>query len=281
MRLLKTIEEAKAYIKEVKTAGRSVGFVPTMGYLHEGHLQLMKVARRECDTVIISIFVNPIQFGVNEDYDKYPRDLTRDCELAASVGVDAVFAPTAAEMYPSGYATFLEVEGLTEKLCGLSRPGHFRGVTTVVTKLFNIVQPDIAYFGQKDAQQVLVIKKMVADLNMNLTVKTVETVREADGLAMSSRNTYLNKEERQAALVLYKSLQKARDMIRAGERQKSRVIAAMEALIKAEPLARIDYVDILSIPDLRDIEELKGEILIALAVYIGNTRLIDNFMLEV
>lgn len=281
MRLLKTIEEAKAYIKEVKTAGRSVGFVPTMGYLHEGHLQLMKVARRECDTVIISIFVNPIQFGVNEDYDKYPRDLTRDCELAASVGVDAVFAPTAAEMYPSGYATFLEVEGLTEKLCGLSRPGHFRGVTTVVTKLFNIIQPDIAYFGQKDAQQVLVIKKMVADLNMNLTVKTVETVREADGLAMSSRNSYLNKEERQAALVLYKSLQKARDMIQAGERQKSRVIAAMEALIKAEPLARIDYVDILSIPDLRDIEELKGEILIALAVYIGNTRLIDNFMLEV
>ncbi|ADG81103.1 pantoate--beta-alanine ligase [Thermincola potens] len=281
MRLLKTIEEAKAYIKEVKTAGRSVGFVPTMGYLHEGHLQLMKVARRECDTVIISIFVNPIQFGVHEDYDKYPRDLTRDCELAASVGVDAVFAPTAAEMYPSGYATFLEVEGLTEKLCGLSRPGHFRGVTTVVTKLFNIIQPDIAYFGQKDAQQVLVIKKMVADLNMNLTVKTVETVREADGLAMSSRNTYLNKEERQAALVLYKSLQKARDMIQAGERQKSRVIAAMEALIKAEPLARIDYVDILSIPDLRDIEELKGEILIALAVYIGNTRLIDNFMLEV
>lgn len=281
MIILDSIEKAKAYINEKKLSGKKIGFVPTMGFLHKGHLRLMELARQECDEVIISIFVNPIQFGENEDYDQYPRDLTRDVGLAESVGVDAIFAPTVADMYPKGYQTFVDVQKLTDKLCGLSRPGHFRGVTTVVLKLFNIIQPDVAYFGQKDAQQVLVIKKMVADLNMNLDVQVVKTVREADGLAMSSRNAYLDSKERQAALVLYRSLKFAERMVLDGEREKASILQKLKVFIEREPLAKIDYIDILRWPDLEDCPFLEGTVLVALAVIIGNTRLIDNAILEV
>ncbi|NPV74211.1 MAG: pantoate--beta-alanine ligase [Pelotomaculum sp.] len=279
MLVCNTISEIREFVREARSKGRSIGFVPTMGYLHEGHLELMRRAKERCDTVVISIFVNPTQFGPNEDYDRYPRDLERDARLAGQVGVDAIFNPSVEEMYPAGYCTYVDVERLTGKLCGLSRPGHFRGVCTVVTKLFNIVKPDYAFFGQKDAQQALVIKRMAADLNMDLEVITVPTVREADGLAMSSRNVYLDPEQRRAALVLSRSLEKAGEAFRAGERDASKLRQMVLDMIKAEPLANIDYVEIYSYPELEPLDQINGPALLALAVKIGQTRLIDNAIL--
>lgn len=281
MKIIKTTAEMKEYSGKVRAAGKVLGFVPTMGYLHEGHLTLMGESGKKSDVTVASIFVNPLQFGQGEDYGEYPRDLTRDTALAEKAGVAAVFAPTAAEMYPRGYHTFVDVAGVTAPLCGRSRPGHFRGVTTVVNKLFNIVRPHYAFFGQKDAQQVLAIRKMAVDLNMDLEIVVVPTVREADGLAMSSRNVYLNPAERQAATVLSKSLAKARELVEHGERDPEAVKEAVKEMITGEPLAKIDYVELLSMPDLTATSRLTGQNLLALAVFIGKTRLIDNTVLEV
>ncbi|MFA5882047.1 MAG: pantoate--beta-alanine ligase [Eubacteriales bacterium] len=281
MQVIQSIDEIKAFVRSVRGQNKIIGFVPTMGYLHEGHLTLIREARNQTDFVVVSIFVNPLQFGVGEDYQEYPRDLRRDTSLAEAAGADVIFAPQVREMYPQGYSTFVEVEKLTDKLCGRSRPGHFKGVTTVVTKLFNIVQPDIAFFGQKDAQQAAVLQKMAKDLNMNLTIQIHPTVREKDGLAMSSRNSYLNPEERAAALCLYRSLEAAKNLIDAGERNTGALKQKIEGLIGQEPLARIDYVEILSFPELAETEYLKGSSLAALAVFIGRTRLIDNIIVEV
>lgn len=279
--ILRTIAETKDYLNKARKAKKTIGLVPTMGFLHKGHLTLMEEARKKCDLVIASIFVNPLQFGVGEDFEEYPRDLTKDVELAKGVGVEAIFAPEVKEMYPKGYATFVDLEKVTEPLCGRSRPGHFRGVATVVTKLFNIIQPDFAYFGQKDAQQVMVIRTMATDLNMNLEIVTVPIVREEDGLAMSSRNVYLNPQERQQAVVLYQSLQKAKEAVIAGERNPEKVINILEDLIKSKPLAQLEYAEILSLPDLANLTVIQGQILLALAVRFGKTRLIDNMLLEV
>lgn len=281
MKIIKTVDEMKRYSAEIRARGQSLGLVPTMGYLHDGHLTLMRESGKKCDVTVASIFVNPLQFGQGEDYEEYPRDLTRDAALAEEAGTDAIFAPAVSEMYPKGYNTFVDVSGVTEQLCGRSRPGHFRGVTTVVNKLFNIVQPHFAFFGQKDAQQVLTIKKMVIDLNMNLAIVVVPIIREADGLAMSSRNVYLSPGERQAAPVLYKSLLKARDMVGQGERDPEVVKGAVKEMITGEPLAQIDYVELLSMPNLTVTQRLEDQNLLALAVFFGKTRLIDNLVLEV
>jgi pantoate--beta-alanine ligase len=252
-----------------------------MGYLHEGHLSLIRQARQDCDAVIISIFVNPTQFACGEDYERYPRDVDRDCLLAFGAGVDFIFAPLTDEMYPGGYQTFISVEKLSLPLCGVCRPGHFRGVATIVAKLFNIIRPDISYFGAKDAQQTLVVKKMVADLNMEVEIKVLPTVRTADGLAMSSRNNYLTKEEKVSALVLYKSLLEARRLIDSGEKDSSQVFKMMEEMLRKEPRVKIDYISLVDGETLREKKEIAGEILIALAVWIGNTRLIDNISIKV
>ncbi|SHF49863.1 pantoate--beta-alanine ligase [Desulforamulus putei] len=280
MRLCKTVEEVRSFINSVRSEGKTVGLVPTMGYLHQGHLSLMHEAKRRCDVVVVSIFVNPTQFGPNEDYQTYPRDLQRDAGLAAEAGVDAVFAPEVAEMYPPGFSTFVDVAGVSEPLCGASRPGHFRGVATVVTKLFNIVRPDMAFFGQKDFQQVLVIKRLVEDLNMDVRIVDLPIVREADGLALSSRNVYLSEEERKAALVLSRSLSLARQWVAEGEKDIARLKELVVREIRSEPLADIDYVEILSIPHLKQMDVLQDKALLALAVRFGKTRLIDNTVLE-
>lgn len=281
MRIFHTIAEIREFVRQARAKGHSIGFVPTMGYLHEGHLELMRRAREQCDTVVVSIFVNPTQFGPGEDLASYPRDLERDARMAEGVGADAIFNPGAEEIYPPGYCTYVDVERITEYLCGASRPGHFRGVATVVSKLFNIVKPDYAFFGQKDAQQVLIIKRMAADLNMEVEVVTVPTVRERDGLAMSSRNVYLEPEQRRAALVLSKSLNRAAEEVRAGERNAAKIRQLVIDMIKAEPLADIDYVEIYSHPDLEPVESIEGQALLALAVRMGRARLIDNIILDV
>ncbi|MGI9861063.1 pantoate--beta-alanine ligase [Moorella naiadis] len=281
MKLLETIEAVHNYVNTARRLGRSIGLVPTMGYLHAGHLSLVRKAREQNDVVIMSIFVNPTQFGPEEDFSRYPRDLERDQELAAGAEVDAIFAPPVAEMYPEGYATYVQVEGLTEVLCGASRPGHFRGVTTVVSKLFNIVQPDRAYFGQKDYQQAQVIKRMVRDLNFPVEIITVPIVREADGLAMSSRNKYLTPEQRRSALALYRALNLGAGIIKSGERRAAAVRKAMETEITAQPQTRIDYIAVSDADTLQPLEEIAGRVLLALAVWVGNTRLIDNLILEV
>jgi pantoate--beta-alanine ligase len=281
MRLIDKISDMKAIIRSNKTMGKTIGFVPTMGYLHEGHLSLASRSVQDNDFTVMSIFVNPTQFGPNEDFEKYPRDLERDLTFAESVGVDVVFAPTVEEMYPDGYKTYVNVEDITEVLCGRSRPGHFRGVTTVVNKLFNIVEPQKAYFGQKDAQQVIVLKKMVRDLNMNLEVITCPIIRESDGLAMSSRNVYLNSDERKAAVILSKSLFEAEELIKQGETSRKKVVEYIESAIGKEKLAAIDYIEVVSADNLEMMEQLKGNILIALAVRFGKTRLIDNVIVEV
>ena len=256
-----------------------VGFVPTMGYLHEGHLMLVRRARAENAVTVASIFVNPAQFGPKEDYARYPRDPERDLSLLEKEGTDLVFMPSAEEMYPPGCSTRVDVDGVTEMLEGASRPGHFRGVATVVAKLFNIVEPTRAYFGQKDAQQLVVIKKMVSDLNMNLEVVAVPTVREPDGLAMSSRNIYLDAEERRAALVLWKSLSLARDLYSRGERETGILRTVMAELVNKEPMARIDYISVADPENLVELMEVNQAALISMAVYIGKTRLIDNTLL--
>lgn len=280
MQICRTVKEIRAFVQQVRSRGGSVGLVPTMGYFHQGHLALMRRARESCDAVVVSIFVNPLQFGPQEDFARYPRDFARDAAMAEEAGVAAVFAPSAEEMYPSGFATHVEVGGLTDCLCGLSRPGHFRGVATVVAKLFNIVRPDRAFFGQKDAQQLLVVRRLAADLNMDLEIVAVPTVREADGLAMSSRNVYLEPEQRRAAVVLYQSLREAEEMVRGGERDAGRVRRKIEEMIAAVPEARIDYVEIRSLPALEPVQELDAPALLALAVRFGTTRLIDNTVLN-
>ena len=281
MQIYHTIKEIRDFVMDARIQGKTIGFVPTMGYFHDGHLELMRRAKKQCNVVIVSIFVNPTQFGPKEDFAKYPRDMERDAQMSREIGVDAIFNPGVAEMYPEGYCTDVTVERITEKLCGTARPGHFRGVATVVTKLFNIVAPDRAYFGQKDAQQVLVIKRMAADLDLDLEVITVTTRREADGLAMSSRNIYLDKTQRQAALVLSRGLQAAADAVATGEKN----IAALRQLavhtISSEPLAEIDYVEIFSYPELSEVEHFTDSALLAVAVRIGQTRLIDNIILGV
>lgn len=282
MRTFNAITEMQNWCLEQKRQGKTIGLVPTMGYLHAGHLSLVKEARSQCEITVVSIFVNPIQFGVGEDFEDYPRDLQKDSSLLEQAGVDALFAPSTREMYPAGYNSYVEVTGgITEKLCGRSRPGHFRGVTTVVSKLFNICLPDIAFFGQKDAQQVMVIEKMVRELNFPLRIVRVPIVREADGLAMSSRNVYLSPEQRRQALVLSQSLQKAREAILGGEREVGKVRDLLCATINTSPEANIDYAEIYDAGTLADVEEIRGRVLIALAVKIGTTRLIDNLIVEV
>ncbi|MCD6083374.1 pantoate--beta-alanine ligase [Candidatus Aerophobetes bacterium] len=276
MRLIRKIDEMRKYVRERKNK-KLIGFVPTMGYLHEGHLSLIRKARRECDEVIVSIFVNPTQFGRGEDYHSYPRDLKRDIALSEKEKVDVIFAPSVEEMYPEGYSTFVQVEGrLSSVLEGASRPGHFRGVCTVLVKLFNIINPDISFFGEKDFQQALIVKKMVEDLNIDTRIVLLPTVREEDGLAMSSRNSYFNEEERKAAIILYRSLKKAKEWIDQGERNSSRIIQKMKDFIAKEPLARIDYIAIVDSKSLEEVEQVERGNLIALAVYIGKVRLIDN-----
>jgi pantoate--beta-alanine ligase len=276
MELIRTVRDMMELSRRWRAEGKRVGFVPTMGYLHGGHETLMRTARPECDILVVSIFVNPTQFGPNEDFSRYPRDLERDLAICGGVPVDYVFHPTPEEMYPAGSATFVEVERLTAGLCGASRPGHFRGVATVVTKLLNLVKPHKAYFGQKDAQQLAVIRRMVADLFIDTEIVGVPTVREADGLAMSSRNVYLQGPERQAALVLSRALRRAQGMVAAGERRVEVLEAALHAEIAAEPLARLDYARVVDAESLEPITTLERPALCALAVFIGKTRLIDN-----
>lgn len=280
MKILRTVKEIQAYAKAMKAAGKTIGLVPTMGALHEGHLTLMRAAREKCDIVIASVFVNPTQFGPNEDYAAYPRRFEADCEKLATVPVDAVFHPEPAEMYPEGYCTYVNVEGdITKKLCGAQRPGHFRGVATVVTKLMNLSRADEAFFGQKDAQQVVVIRRFVEDLNINVHIHMVPIVREENGLARSSRNQYLSPKEKEAALILSRSLQRAKEAYSFGEREPEKIKQVVIDTLATEPLAAIDYVDIYSFPALQPITTVDGQALLAIAVRIGTTRLIDNVIL--
>jgi len=280
MEVIRSIKEMKNKINKIKIERKSVGFVPTMGYLHDGHKSLIECARKENDVVVVSIFVNPTQFGPNEDFERYPRDEERDKKICMDAGCDIMFIPEKDDMYGENYSTYVDVFNLTEGLCGASRPGHFRGVATVVTKLFNIVKPDRAYFGQKDAQQLVVIKRMVKDLNMDVDVIGCPIVREEDGLAMSSRNTYLNEDERKQALVLYKSLKLAERMINEGEKSVDKIKNEMINLINTAKDANIDYVEFVNSETLKPVERVEGKILIALAVKIGKTRLIDNMTIE-
>lgn len=281
MELIAKINKLKAVVRKMRGAGNSIGFVPTMGALHEGHLMLVKKAREVADTVLVSVFVNPIQFGRGEDFERYPRNLSHDVELLTWAGVDYVFAPAMEEFYPKDFDTFVEVEQLSEPLCGKFRPGHFRGVATVVTKLFTIVEPDYAFFGQKDAQQAGVIRRMARDLKFPVDVRICPIVREEDGLAMSSRNAYLSPDERRGATVLYRSLCRAAALILEGERQVARVRQAATDMIQAEPTARLEYFEIVDTRDFQPVAALRGEVLMALAVYIGKTRLIDNLLVDV
>ena len=280
MQIATTINEVRKQVKAWKKEGCSVGFVPTMGYLHEGHGSLISRARKENDKVVVSIFVNPMQFGPGEDLESYPRDLDKDSVYCESLGADLIFHPEPEEMYTDGFCSYVDMSVLTEELCGLSRPVHFRGVCTVVNKLFNIVQPDRAYFGQKDAQQLAIIKRMVQDLNMDLEIIGCPIVREEDGLAKSSRNTYLSEEERQAALVLSRAVKLGQELVAGGETDAKKIVSEMRALIEKEPLARIDYVKAVDGLTMQQIDTVKKPMLVALAVYIGKTRLIDNFIVD-
>ncbi len=283
MQIVTHIAELKQKIREARARGNTIGVVPTMGYLHEGHLTLMRRARTEQGFVIATLFVNPLQFGPTEDYAVYPRDLSRDSALAESTGIDVLFAPSVDEMYPAGNGrtlTFVDVEKITTFLCGASRPGHFRGVATVVTKLFNITEADVAYFGQKDAQQVAVIRRMVADLNMNVKIVPVPIVRESDGLALSSRNQFLSPAQRQAGLVLFRSLTRARALLEDGERDSAVILSAMNELIRQEPMAELDYIAIVDTQTLEPLKQISGDALVALAARFGKTRLIDNLLWE-
>lgn len=279
IRLLRTPDQVRRFAKSSKAGGRSLGLVPTMGYLHEGHLSLIRRAKRENNTVVVSIFVNPAQFGPKEDFKKYPRNLKRDKRLAKEAGADAIFYPSAKKMYPAGYSTYVDLTGITDKLCGRSRPGHFKGVATVVTKLFNAASPDIAYFGQKDAQQAIVVKRMARDLDMGLKIRVMPIVREADGLAMSSRNKYLSKDQRCDAAVLYESLMLAKKLIKSGERNADKIRSIIKKRIRSKGFARIDYISIVNTEDLKDVKKIKKGTMIALAVRIGRTRLIDNIII--
>lgn len=279
MKIVSTIDEVRNQVKEWRKEGQTIGFVPTMGYLHEGHMSLIDAAG-ENDKVVVSIFVNPMQFGPNEDLESYPRDLNHDAAMCEAHDVDLIFHPTPEEMYGESFYSYVDMTTLTQELCGLSRPVHFRGVCTVVAKLFNVVTPDKAYFGQKDAQQLAIIKRMVKDLNMPLQIVGCPIIREEDGLAKSSRNTYLSEEERKAALVLSRSIFLGKEMVENGECDAKKVIAAMTTEIHKEPLAKIDYVKMVDLETMQQVETVEGGILTAIAVYIGKTRLIDNFMFE-
>ena len=275
-----TIKDVRERVNAWKREGLTVGFVPTMGYLHEGHKSLMQAARANNDKVVVSVFVNPMQFGPNEDLESYPRDFEKDSALCESVGVDLIFHPEPEEMYADGFCSYVDMNGLTTELCGKSRPIHFRGVQTVVLKLFNIVKPDRAYFGQKDAQQLAVIKRMVKDLNVDTEIVGCPIVREADGLAKSSRNTYLNPDERKAALILSRSLKLGRKLIENGETDAKAVIKAITDSINTEPFAKIDYVDVVDFDTITPVDRIGKSVLVAIAVYVGKTRLIDNFIIE-
>ncbi|GKZ03227.1 pantoate--beta-alanine ligase [Paraclostridium bifermentans] len=278
MKIINNIKEIRKQVKDWKNDGLSIALVPTMGYLHEGHESLIKKASEDNDKVIVSIFVNPMQFGINEDLSTYPRNIDRDSDICEKNGASLIFNPSVEEMYTDGFSTFVDLNNLTSGLCGKSRPTHFRGVCTVVSKLFNIVNPDKAYFGQKDAQQLSIIKQMVTDLNFDIEIVSCPIVREADGLAKSSRNTYLSKEERQASTIINKSLKKAKTLIKSGERDSKNVIDFIKNEINKEPLAKIDYVSIVDNNTIKNIKTIEDGSLIAVAVFIGNTRLIDNFI---
>ncbi len=277
MELVTTVEEVRSRVKQWKKEGLTVGLVPTMGYLHDGHKSLIDRAVKENDRVVVSDFVNPTQFGENEDLGSYPRDIERDSKLCEEAGAALIFHPAPEEMYAPDYCTFVDMNKLTDVLCGKTRPIHFSGVCSVVSKLFNIVTPDRAYFGQKDAQQLAVIRRMVRDLNFDIEIVGCPIVREPDGLALSSRNTYLNTEERKAALVLSQALKLGKDMMESGETDAVRIRKAMVEHIEKEPLARIDYVEIVDADSLESVQKIENKVLTAMAVYIGNTRLIDNF----
>lgn len=275
--IITTISELRNYLHNQRLQGKTVGLVPTMGYLHDGHLSLIRAARKENNVVVVSDFVNPTQFGPNEDFATYPRDIERDAKLATDAGADVIFHPSVEEMYPTDSSTIVEVEGnITKVLCGASRPTHFKGVTTVVSMLFNIVQPDRAYFGQKDAQQAAVLMKMINDLHMNIELITCPIVRESDGLAMSSRNTYLSVEERKQAVVLNQALKAGKDAFEKGEKEASKLVKIISNKINEMPLAEIDYVNILDFPSLAPVSKIEKEVLAAVAVKFGKTRLIDN-----
>ena len=280
MKVFKTIDRLRKLRRDTAREGLSIGLVPTMGYLHDGHIELVRRSVRDCDVTVASIFVNPTQFGPGEDFESYPRDLKRDIKLLKEARCYAVFCPEAEELYPAGFCTTVAVEGLSDRLCGRYRPGHFRGVGTVVTKLLMSALPDRAYFGRKDAQQLIIIERMAKDLNMPCRIIGVPTVREADGLAMSSRNSYLTPGERAAAPVLYRALCAAKEMIDSGERDPKRVLAAAGKIINSEPMVKIQYLEAVSRENLLPVETLRGKILIAVAAFLGKTRLIDNICME-
>jgi pantoate--beta-alanine ligase len=280
MRVVTSVKALRRLLDPARKEGKSIGFVPTMGYLHEGHASLLRGCRKENDISVLSIFVNPKQFGPKEDFAKYPRDQKKDEKLAKRENVDIIFYPSVDEVYPTGYLTYVEVESLSGVLCGESRPGHFRGVATVVAKLLNMVGPDVMYLGQKDAQQALIIRKMAEDLNFPAHIKVMPTVREHDGLAMSSRNVYLTPEERSEAVVLYRSLQEAKNKILSGQRDAVKIVEEMTALIQDKSRGKIDYIECVDANNLKSIEKISGPVLIALAVYFGKARLIDNVIVD-
>lgn len=278
MKIVKTVDEVRAQVKEWREEGLSVGLVPTMGYLHEGHQSLIKKSVEQNDRTVVSVFVNPMQFGPTEDLESYPRDLEADARLVESTGGDLIFNPEPEEMYKDGFCSFVNMTGLPDALCGLTRPVHFKGVCTVVNKLFNIVKPDRAYFGEKDAQQLAIIMRMVKDLNMDIEIVGCPIIREADGLAKSSRNIYLTPEERKAAVILSKSVALGKKMVAEGEKDAKKIVTAMKELINGEPLATIDYVEMVDMDTMKAIDEVKGHVLCAMAVKFGKARLIDNFI---
>ncbi|QAR33272.1 pantoate--beta-alanine ligase [Geovibrio thiophilus] len=281
MKIITKISESREEINIFRCVGKRIGFVPTMGYLHEGHLSLVKKCREENDIVVVSIFVNPTQFGAGEDFERYPKDMKNDTDMLQKAGVDFLFAPSAEEMYPTGSSTTISVSGVSDGLCGSSRPGHFDGVALVVTKLLNIIMPNKAYFGMKDYQQLQVIKRFVTDLNMNTKIIGMPIVREADGLAMSSRNVYLNSEERKSALCLSRSFALVHEAIEGGETEVSEVKHIVESFIKDHPHTRIDYAQFVDPETLKPVKDLSRDFLLALAVYVGKTRLIDNNLFKV
>lgn len=278
MKIVKTVDEVRAQVKEWRKEGLSVGLVPTMGYLHEGHQSLIKKSVEQNDRTVVSVFVNPMQFEPTEDLESYPRDLEADARLVESTGGDLIFNPEPEEMYKDGFCSFVNMTGLPDALCGLTRPVHFKGVCTVVNKLFNIVKPDRAYFGEKDAQQLAIIMRMVKDLNMDIEIVGCPIIREADGLAKSSRNIYLTPEERKAAVILSKSVALGKKMVAEGEKDAKKIVTAMKELINSEPLATIDYVEMVDMDTMKAIDEVKGHVLCAMAVKFGKARLIDNFI---
>ena len=278
MKVITTIKEMKEFSSRARGTGKTIAFVPTMGFFHDGHLSLMREGRKRGDLLVVSLFVNPTQFAPHEDFKNYPRDFEKDRRMTEEAGTDILFAPEVDEMYPSDHQTLVQVEKVTRNLCGRSRPTHFRGVTTVVMMLFEIVMPHVAVFGEKDYQQLVTIRQMVRDLHMSVEVVGMPTVRETDGLAMSSRNTYLLPEERRAALSLYRSLQRAKDLLQKGEQRASRIVGEMNGILQSEPLVRMDYVQICDADTLQDVDRIDGDVVIALAAYVGKTRLIDNLV---